>query len=37
LRVALVSQVLAKTALTLSEPLQPAPLRWKLIRTVLKR
>jgi len=37
LRVALGSQVLAKTALTLSEPLQPAPLRWKLIRTVLKR
>ncbi|MFO7974980.1 MAG: D-alanyl-D-alanine carboxypeptidase family protein [Candidatus Hydrogenedentota bacterium] len=37
LRVAFGDHVLAKTTLTLAEPLRPAPLRWKLIYTVLKR
>lgn len=37
LRVALGEHVLAKTALTVPDPLRPAPVRWKLIRAVLKQ
>ncbi|HQE84823.1 MAG TPA: D-alanyl-D-alanine carboxypeptidase family protein [Candidatus Hydrogenedentes bacterium] len=37
LQVAFGDQILARTPLLLAEPLRPAPLRWKLVRTVLNR